>query len=246
MGLRTMTARSIYRFAYFLVIVVGFGVLSSGCATKAYQQIQTLEKEDAQLQVLLMPLDVELYTLTAAGLLEPNANWTLQAEQNLKTAIVDIVQGYGADVVPYVPGVADQQRQRERTQLLKLHEAVGRSILQHKYVEQFVLPTKANVFDWTLGPKVQSLRDEYDADYALFIHLRDSYTSAGRVVAQVLAAALFGAYLPGGQQFGFASLVDLDNGDVAWFNRLSRAAGDVRELAAARHSATLLLENFPR
>ena len=34
--------------------------------------------------------------------------------------------------------------------------------------------------------------------------------------------------MPGGQQVGFASLVDLNSGQVVWFNRLARETGDLR------------------
>jgi hypothetical protein len=131
---------------------------------------------------------------------------------------------------------------------VKLHEAVGQTILVHKFQPALALPTKENVFDWSLGPKVASLRDEYDADYALFVFVRDSYSSGGRVAATVLLGIVtMGRYiLPGGQQTGFASLVDLDTGNIVWFNRLQRGAGDLRTLDVARDSVAVLLTDFPK
>src|SRR4029434_8779444 len=73
-------------------------------------------------------------------------------------------------------------------QLDRLHEAVGQSILLHKYVPYAALPTKKDKFDWTLG----KLATEYGAtsgnDYALFLYARHSFSGGGRVEIQALRA----------------------------------------------------------
>lgn len=89
------------------------------------------------------------------------------------------------------------------------------------------------------------LRAATGADHALFVWIRDSYTSAGRVAVQVLAAALPGVAIPGGVQTGFASVVDLSTGDIVWFNRIQRPQGDLRTAEAAAETARTLLEGFP-
>ena len=114
----------------------------------------------------------------------------------------------------------------------------------HKYVPKLIVPTKKDKFDWTLGSGINQLRDDYDAEYALFIHIRDSYTSAGRV-AVIFVAAVFGVGVQGGTQVGFASLVDLGTGDVVWFNRLFSATGDLRTAAPAGEAIKQLLSEFP-
>jgi hypothetical protein len=58
--------------------------------------------------------------------------------------------------------------------------------------------------------------------------------------------ALFGVAMPGGQQLGFASLVDLETGNVVWFNRVLRNTGDLRNADAARETAQTLLAGLPR
>lgn len=227
--------------------VVG-AVLTSACATKTFQQVNTLERDDSPLRVVLMPLDVQLSELTAGGLHEPKADWTTSARVNIRDALIEALRGHGAELAVYVEGPGDPQVRRDQIQLVKLHEAVGQTILVHKFQPALALPTKENVFDWSLGPKVASLRDEYDADYALFVFVRDSYSSGGRVAATVLLGIVtMGRYiLPGGQQTGFASLVDLDTGNIVWFNRLQRGAGDLRTLDAARDSVAVLLTDFPK
>ena len=88
------------------------------------------------------------------------------------------------------------------------------------------------------------MREAYGADYALFVFFRDSFATAGRA-ALIFVGALFGAHVQGGQQIGFASLVDLNSGDVVWFNRLFSGAGDLREADKAESATKTLLDNLP-
>ncbi len=81
------------------------------------------------------------------------------------------------------------------------------------------LPTKGKYLDWTLGSGTNLLRDRYGADYAMFMYLHDTYTSAGRAFVMLGAAAL-GVGMQGGQQLGYTSLVDLRTGKMVWFNRI--------------------------
>ena len=74
--------------------------------------------------------------------------------------------------------------------------------------------------------------------------MRDSYASTERKVAMV-AMAVLGVAATGGRQVGYATLVDLETGQVLWFNRLSRASGDLREEKSAAESVDALLAGFP-
>jgi hypothetical protein len=111
-------------------------------------------------------------------------------------------------------------------------------------VPVLALPTKGDRFDWTLGAGVKPLQARTGADYALFVLLRDSYASAGRV-ALMVGAAVLGVGVPGGRQIGFASLVDLRSGDILWFNRLFNPAGDLRTPEPAAKAVQSLLTQMP-
>jgi hypothetical protein len=123
---------------------------------------------------------------------------------------------------------------------------VGGAILIHKYSGQLLaLPTKIDKFDWSLGEGVNILREDFGADYGLFIFWRDSYASPGRVAMMVGMAAL-GVVAPGGRQIGFASLVDLRSGEIVWFNFQVRGTGDLRGEETALSSVQSLLTDFPQ
>jgi hypothetical protein len=141
---------------------------------------------------------------------------------------------------------SDPSRQHIDQQLIKLHNAIGGSIMLHQYpTSPLALPTKKDRFSWTMGPDTRELATSTGADYALFVHLQDSYASAGRVAVQVVMGVLFGFVPPGGTQVGYATLVELKTGEVVWFNRVLRASGDLRKPEPARETIDLLLSKFP-
>ena len=222
-------------------------VLVVGCTqTKSFKSSNALEVNFGDVSnVLLMPADVELSELDAAGINEPNAAWTEQGRHNLETALRDTLAQRQAQMVNYKTGANPTEIYApEHLQIVKLHGAVGRSILLHKYTPVLELPTKKDRFDWTLGDSVRALREEGDVRYALFLYARDSFTSAGRA-ALMVAAALFGVGLQGGHQEAFISLVDLQTGNIVWFNFLRSGAGDLRTIESAREAMDKLLEGAP-
>ncbi|MEW6218231.1 MAG: hypothetical protein AB1634_01695 [Thermodesulfobacteriota bacterium] len=232
-----------------LAIIPLLLVLLAGCVPSTVcKPFPDLSLRQAGKKVLLMPLDVELSLLNAGGVEEPNAAWTQDAKGFMERAFNERFAGCGITLLadPGGQAVALTAAERERrSQIIQLHSAVGTTILRHHYLEGLRLPNKAGRFDWSLGPGASFLKDRYGADYALFVYVRDSYASAGRVVMQVAVAALTGVAVGGGRQLGFASLVDLETGEIVWFNRLLRGAGDLRTQEAAVESVAALLVDFP-
>jgi len=219
--------------------------LSAGCAqSNSYLFNDKIPLPPYSARVLLMQPDVQLSEVKAGGLQEPRADWTETAKRNIKKVLKDISNERNDILAFYERQQNSRKLLYSHRQLMKLHEAVGESILLHKYLAGFGLPTKAGKFDWTLGNKTQYLQKNYDADVALFIYIRDSYASAGRKLAMAAGAA-FGFYVPGGLQVGFASLVDLQSGRLIWFNKLFRQTGDLRALENARVAVKQLLEGIP-
>lgn len=227
---------------YFLIL------LAAGCTTApTTNYITSLEGSTAEPKVLLMPLDVELSALTAGGLTETRADWTESAIGFIKNAIDGQGKKRGFQVIAYD---SDSGTQNEAlSQIQKLHEVVGRTMLEQSVAP---LPSKVKDFSWSLGTEATVLSEAYDADYALYLFMRDSYATAGRQ-ALVIASALLGrsAVPEVGRQKGYASLVDLKSGDIVWFNSLNTpkslilSGGDIREWGGANASIEVLLNKFP-
>lgn len=187
-------------------------------------------------RVVIIDPDVELSELTTGGVTEPRADWTQTGKDFIKADIAADLAAKNIEAVP-MDGATDPHE----TQLIKLHGAVGLAILQNALLK---LPTKGKNLDWTLGPGAAVLRDHYKCDYALFVFVRDSYSSAGRK-ALMVTAALLGVGVAGGQQIGFASLVDLRTGRIVWFNRLASSSGSLKEAKPANDTVASLLSGLP-
>lgn len=204
---------------------------------------QAYERPDRALSVVLIEPDITVNEVTAAGLRVPNAEWTELGKSHVLAALDRMLSGRNIVLKQHGPP-PDADRDHPEIQLLKLHGAVGQAVLYHNLVPPAALPTKENNFDWTLGRSVKIFRDTTGADLALFIYVRDSFSSAGRVALRAVFAFL-GTVLGGGNQAGFASLIDLETGHIIWFNRMASGSGDIRNESGADRAIELLLKDVP-
>jgi hypothetical protein len=200
--------------------------LFSACAMAQSQLAPQFERLPDGARIALMPVDVELFEISAGGVIEPRADWTAAAARHVKEGLLargGAWKEFGDDTA-----VAD---------LLRLHRAVSQAIVTHHF-GALKLPSKEQQLDWSLGDDVAPLRSRTGADYALFTWIRDTYASDARKV--------FGLGLGGGVQSAHASLVDLKSGRIVWFNRLRRLSGDLRASAPAAETLDALFAGFPQ
>ena len=193
----------------------------------------------ADSRLLVLPADMELFSISAGGVAEPRADWTEAAQKNFVSALATQRARLGPKVTQWDTATAE-----EFAEITALHRAVADAITLHHRGGWMELSTKGRALDWSLGDAVRPLKERTGADYALFTWMRDSYASNERKLAMVALAAL-GALSLGGEQTGYASLVDLNTGRVVWFNQLSRMSGDLREPAPAVETVEALLKGFP-
>ena len=190
-------------------------------------------------RLLVLPVDMELYSISAGGIPEPKADWTESAVKNFRTGLDARKKLLGANIVQL-----EEKDLDELAEINALHGAVAQAVFLHHRLGVAKLPTKAGLLDWSMGDSVKLLKDKTGADYALFTWIRDSYASPERKAA-VVVMAILGVGIAGGAQIGYASLVDLNNGRIVWFNDLRRAHGDLRETESAKETVETLLKGFP-
>jgi hypothetical protein len=221
--------------------VVAIAVITmSGCAATNVQQIDRLSTLRDNPRILLMPPDIKYYLLTASGVPEPNAEWTDAAQENFAQAVEDYAASIGTDLK-----ILDKRNlSQTEIQYEELHSAVGYTIINN-YFGFAKLPSKNGEFDWSLGPDIKEIGEQHDADYALFVFYRDTQASGGRVAFAILAAAATGAAMNVGSESGFASLVDLNTGDVVWFNVVSAGSGELRKKEGAASAVNALFKDLP-
>jgi len=215
-----------------LLLISAAWLGTAGCVST--RQVADVEFQPPQgdYSLVVMRPDVQVGTMTAGGLVEPRADWTEQARSHVLRALAAQQSGRGGrtrivETRESVPGVDP----RTIADLERLHNAVGNSILIHKYVPGNGLATKRRGIDWTLGEDAVRFGRATGMDYALFLYAQDSQASSGRTALQVLGLAGcivgFCAPVSGGSQVAFASLVDLKTGDVVWFNVLQTGGGQL-------------------
>ncbi|MFS2035712.1 hypothetical protein ACEN8I_16945 [Polaromonas sp. CT11-55] len=191
-------------------------------------------------KLVVVPADLELFSIGAGGVPEPRADWTQAAQKNVKSGLASHKLKLGADVLGL-----EEKDMDELADINSLHGAVAQSVFLHHMMGGVLkLPTKNGALNWSLGEAVKPLKDKTGADYALFIWIRDSYASNERKAAMI-AMAMLGVGIAGGAQIGYASLVDLNDGRIVWFNDLRRASGDLREAEPAKETVEALLKGFP-
>jgi hypothetical protein len=231
-------------FVFFRVFFVAVLALSTAACVQNHHRLQEAlaRPADREARILVLPVDVELFELSFGGAPLPRQDWTVAARENMNAALKAHF-GDRSIAVTFHDGELEDE---ETAKLMRLHASIGLSIKSHQYDGPDQLPTKKGRFDWTMGPEVRRLARSDQADYVLFVHVRDSYSGGGRVAAQVLAAVLFGVALPGGIQNGFASMVDLNTGNFVWYNRLLRDSGDLRTEAPAKETIVVLLTGMPQ
>ena len=222
-----------------LVIFLFFFIYScSSFNTEPKYTIRVFTQDSPK--ILLMPVDIEICELTLAGMCEPSASWTQNSRENIITSFEEILNKRNAILKKY----NRNEQNDEIIQVIKLHTQIGQEIINNEY-GPYELPTKKE-FNWTLGKKVKLLKEKYKSDYAIFIFFRDQYSSTERIIYNIVTAVLFPGIIPiGGSQIAFASLVNLNNGEVTWFNGYYRSFGDVRDLENARDTVNKLFEEFP-
>lgn len=214
-------------------------ILCSGCVSTNVSTASGFTGLSADSSLLLMTPDIKYYRVTASGLTEPIAEWTESARNEFEGAI----NAFSSDNNLNLARTNDTDLTNDALEYHKLHAAVGQTILVNHYGAT-PLPAKNKAFDWSLGDGVTTFSTQDNHRYALFVHYRDYQAGGGRVGMAIFAAAL-GVGIYTGHQGGFASLVDLENGDVVWFNNVPLAQGDMRSASGAQRLVKQLLAELP-
>jgi hypothetical protein len=204
-----------------------------------------IEKPASGTVVMSLKPKVSLSLLTAAGTKDPKVEWSDNAATYLNEAVDTALKAKSYGITR---ADSDQITAPEAVQVLKLNQAVNDSITLNR-LPAYKLPTKAK-FEWTLGEGATRLIPEAadgmaKARYALFLTAEGSYSSGGRA-ALAVGAAIFGAAVPLGGQYVQASLVDLNTGQVVWYEFTVVGAGtDIRTQEGATTLVTTLFKKFP-
>jgi hypothetical protein len=235
-------------------LALAASVALSGCVqTRQFADVQFTPPQGEYKLLVLRP-DVTVGSLTTGGMVEPRADWTEQARTNIVAALraQQAARGGNVTIIEHrnqLPGVSEQ----ELADIERLNFVVDESIVQHKYLGDYLPTKRGRGLDWTLGADAVKLGQKTGYDYALFLHAEDQVASGGRIALGVLglAGCIVGFCAPnigGAEQLDYASLVDLKTGEVVWFNVVDAASqvpgikfGDLRTPEGAAQMVERLL-----
>lgn len=226
---------------HFVAIAVAATLMLGACATNNTKSTTNTFVAKEAAKTLVVKPDVELKVLMASGLQETRADWSMQGTDNLAAALEAELKSRGADIAIMDPsaGMTDKQ-----IQIIKLNDAVVTTSLRYDYFGGG-LPTKKDKFDRTIGPGASALNGGTGSDYALMVRARGSFSSGGKIAMNIAMAALGGPIQTGNTQL-FATLVDLETGDIVWSNMAMAAAGaDMRTPNGAESIVKSLMKDFP-
>ena len=203
------------------LIAFTFSLLAA-CATTDGPQVYDFDETRQSVDVLLMPLDVEVRFAKVGGN-DLRADWTETATQNFQGSITEHLKSTGEKVVNYE---TYDGRMVDLEQLILLQQQVAEAITSHVVLVNPTsfkgrLPHKAgeNLLTYSLGSDAKRLKEVTDADYAAFLTNRTVIESSGSFWAKVAIGAVTG-YTPALSSFKgtYVTLVDLETGEVVWLN----------------------------
>src|SRR5688500_93376 len=103
--------------ALFALVLAGSALAQSGTLAPGFETLPKGAK------VAIMPTDIELFSISGGGVLEPKADWTEAASKYFRDALVQKKQALGLAAVELAENDAD-----DAAEINSLHGAIARSI----------------------------------------------------------------------------------------------------------------------
>lgn len=235
-----------YRSLAGVMLAVSFSCLAHAAETDPLLKDRPLAREaDGRARLLVLPPDLKLYQLGASAVTTHEIpEWSQQAEANALASMRQFL----ADGTRFAPVELPALDEAE-LKLLDEHLALADTVAYTAFInKQFGgkpwLHKQGAGFDYTLGDGLRFLRERSGADLAVFAVGVDSISTGGRAAMGILAFALAGAVVGGGQTFMMIGVVELDTGKILWLNHRSKGS-DLRERDNVHEYLDALLCQYP-
>jgi hypothetical protein len=187
-------------------------------------------------KILLLPLDVSVYSVGAGGVTERAE----ELELSERTAIdADLHNDFAkAKKLQFVALPAlDAENYARLDEHVALFEQVARAALRHAQGSA-AWPQKVSHFDYAVGDGLRFLKQATGADAAMIIGGRADIPTASSHVLGALAILGGVVIIPRARAVAVAGVIDLDTGNVLWLNQSVENTGLA---SAARHA----LDGYP-
>lgn len=234
--------------SFLLLVICAFlAGCAAGPSAKVHYTIQQDPDARPLQQVVLLPVDVDVYEMSAGGVKEEVPEWSDSAEDNVRSAMLVSKDAQGDCCVSRV--VDSSSLTPEEQEIVEEHLALFNTVTANALWAE--LPTntawhfKSEHFDYTLGHGLAFLKTKYDIDAGLIIVGEDVVSTAGRKTTAAVGA-IFGVYVPLGHSILIGGLVDFETGDLLWMNHtVSTGNADLRDQESCLELAHKLMDGYP-
>ena len=239
----------IHHRGFPLLLVVA--LVLTGCATVPSSKVHYTIKQDPDSrplqQVVLLPVDVDVYEMSAGGVREEVPEWSSKAESNIRNALLVSKDAGGKCCV--TRHVDSSSLTPDEQEILEEHLALFNTVMANVLWASLPVNTawhfKTEHFDYTLGDGLSFLKTKYDVDAGLIIVGEDVVSSAGRKTTAFIGA-MFGIAIPLGHSILMGGLVDFSTGDLLWVNHeVSAGTTDLRDPDSCLGLARSLMKDYP-
>lgn len=195
-------------------------------------------------KVVVLPVDVEVYEVTAGDVSEEVPEWSAEAGRNVLKALSETIKSEKSLSEVAFPRLAPAGT-------ANVDEHIALYKLVAKTVDNNELEHKTKRFDFSIGPGLNALQRETGADAAIMIYGRDYVSTAGRKAKAVLGNiplvnAVTGPAPRLGRSWVGVGLIDLRTGDLLWLKSESRGAtSNLRDVADAQDLVRSIFDAYP-
>lgn len=232
-------------FLAALIIVLSLPLGVQAADTPHWVHYKLLNKStNLPKKVVLLPVNVEVFEMTAGDVKEEVPEWSAEARKN---------------IIKSLSAAINSNAKLKEVKLPKLSGKDAASADEHMALYKLVVNTATKIgwehkirrFDYSIGPGLDKLRRKTGADAAVMVYGQDYASTAGRkakaVLGQIPIVNIFTGPPPAlGHSFVHIGVVDLKTGDLLWMNSEYRdGASNLRDYDDANDIISAIFEWYP-
>ena len=191
-------------------------------------------------KVVVLPVDVRVYEMSVAGSIDEMGDWTAEANANAAESVRELATETGKFEV-YDMSNLTQEELDLLNEYVALYDRIQSNI---RFLGGDVWRDKYEHFDYSVGEGLGFLKEKTGADAAILVSGQDVVSSSGRKAAIVFAAVV-GVGLQAGHAYISTGVIDLEQGDLLWFDNDYSGTTGLREKGEVKGMLGGLMENYP-
>jgi hypothetical protein len=227
------------RFALVVAIVAFIGIAQPATAQ------DTASPEAGATKVVLLPVFYEFREWTASGKMDLVPDWTEESKASLTTA-TESALGKRTDIQFMKLGDLTAEEQATLREHLALFKLIALNSAQLIQLGGPAWKDKKTQFDYSIGPGLAFLKERTGSDHAMIVAGAGVRSSGGRIAMGIFLAVAVGAVIPPGGAIVTTGTVDLETGNIQWFEYSMGTKGDVRQAEGANNTMNFMLEAYPQ